>query len=201
MDLDKLKSNWNDLDKKEQTTAIRDENILALLKDKGKGAINSMKKWAIFEFVFGIVFLVAAPFILCYAELNEIYKLIMYVLLVFVVFALPWEYFKVYTLRKTDIVSQSFLDVSKKMAFFRKLISYEIIFAIIFLIVFDIAFFYIASSHLVVPTWLFITMIITVVATQSILIAVLYRLFYWKSIKKMKEILKEIEQFENEDIN
>ena len=189
MDLDKLKSNWNSLDEKEQESSIRDEKITALLKSRGKGTINNLRKWATFEFAGGVVFLIIVPFILFTVELNQLFELIMYILAVFTILVLPWEYFKIQTLRKIDIVNQNLLEVSKSVAFFRKIISYEIIFGVLFLIALDTVIFYMFTTQ--------IQSIILCIVIQGVITVLLYRLMYLNGIKKVREIIAEIEVFEN----
>jgi len=189
MDLDKLKSKWESLDKKAQESSIRDEKIRILLKNRGKGIINRLKIWAMLEFAFTVVLIITAPIILLSVELSQVYKLIMYALLGFMICALPWEYLKNRTLRRIDIVNQNLLEVSKSMAFFRKLISYDIIFGILFVIGLDTVLFRVLTAST--------QSIILCIIIQSIIIAALYRLMYLNGIKKMREVLEEIEIFEN----
>ena len=187
MDLDKLKSSWNSLNEKVQESSIRDEKIRSLLKNKGKGTINKLKRWAMLEFAFAVVFIILAPIILFSVELSQIPKLIMYIILGFMICVLPWEYLKIRTLRRIDIVNQNLLEVSKSMAFFRKLISYDITFGVLFVIGLDAVVFYMLTPP--------IHLIIICIIIQIIIIAALCHLMYLNGIKKMREILEEIDIF------
>lgn len=190
MDLDNIKKTWQETEMK---PAIDEKKIEKMISNKGQSAFNSLLKH---ERNGIIMLLVCIP--LGYLIFNK-YLPVMIVYLSSIVVGLVWQVYKFRKLKEIDMSAMSITDISNRTYSYRKTLMKELAIGIVWLISFIILFGYFEllsyTSHY--NDVLIILIIMTIIALVAVII--LYKILYWKNLKKLEESIKEVQEFEKEN--
>ncbi|NDW08536.1 hypothetical protein [Dysgonomonas sp. 520] len=196
MDLDNIKSKWNNLDVE---PTISEEKIRRMVDNRGQGALSKLKKM---EFIFLFTTLCCIPFpfihnmIFVHAQYNTVLKAC-YIATCLIMFC--WQMFKFRYLKNIDFEKQDILTSSKKILRYKMYISYEKWGGAVFAILFMSSFTYTIIGNL--PEYARIYFIIytaIIIAAILFIVFLFYKKTYRKFIQQIQDSLKEIEDFETE---
>lgn len=187
MDLDNIKKTWQETD---ITPSIDEQKIEKMLSNEGNSAFNSLLKYEkLGRIAMIICLLIAYP-----VFSNHLFIFIFYS--ISCILGYFWQIHKIKKLKKIDIANQSITEISNQVYWYRKIISKEFIIGIGWFIGFVLLLGYLELSAKAMRPAVYITTMI--IAFIGILIT--YRLLYWNNIKKLEAAIKEIEEFEKENI-
>jgi len=196
MDLDKIKEVW-----KETPTLVNitEDNICKVLDRKGK---TSLSRLLLYERIalFLLPLLIVVPFI--HDHFVPLFKYPAYLKTVFIsacVISIFWQLYKLNLLKKINPDKTSILLSSKYIAYYKKCINYEIIAGLVFLLVFILLLSFSLSGFFTkgIKGIIFLTAMIVISVFLTIL---LYIYLYKKNIKNIESSIKEIEDFEKDNL-
>lgn len=187
MDLDNIKKTWQETN---ITPSIDEQKIEKMLSNEGHSAFNSLLKYEKMGRVAMIICLLIAYPIFS----NHLSVLIIYTISVILGFF--WQMYKVRKLKKVDIAHQSITEISNQVYWYRKIISKEFIIGIIWFIGVVLLLGYLEFSEKSMrPATFIIAMSIAFIG-----VLITYKILYWNNIKKLEDAIKEVKEFEKEDI-
>ncbi|SHF51520.1 hypothetical protein [Dysgonomonas macrotermitis] len=198
MDLDNLKKVWNE--NQQDLPSITDDKLLSMLKSNGRTALNKLRLW---ELIGAIVILPLTGIPLIHNKIFVLFQYSAFTLYFFIAFCLlgfVWQLYKIWTLKKVDILNNSILVCSKYILKYKLCIKIEVFISLIFMIIFMGSFFYPLVDSLADDRKILFYIVAAV--WTIIMVALLwfiYRRFYRKQTKRIEESLKEIEELERDN--
>jgi len=198
MDLDKIKEVWKDTDIK---SSLSEDKICKMLGNKGKSALSRLIMYETISLCV-LPFLTFLPFVYNHFFKSTSYPLFSICLFVgFCVVAFFWEIFKLRLLKKIDPNNMDILLGSKYMTRYRKYVHYELIVGLCWLIVFTVTYSLTFTHHFSDTSLIFFILYIAFLLVVAILLIVfIYRWAYSKNIRNIEQSIKEIEEFEKDNI-
>lgn len=197
MDLDNIKKAWQE---STPSPGISEEKIQQMLDNRGKSAFGSLIKYERWNL---ISLFICIP--LSFVFIDRI-TIIVYLCSLFL--GLIWQIYKFGFLRKINLAEMGILEISSRIATYKKFISREFIAGLIWAIPFlalwlaRIAISKELFSLIINPT-LVIAMFVVIyliIATTVIVIAwALYKHMYINKIKIIEKSIQEIKEFEKDN--
>jgi type III secretory pathway component EscU len=189
MDLDNIKKDWEQVG---VSASINEEKIKMMLNNKGQGAYANLLKYEKFFlktllpcFVLGIIFYFISP-----------YFSIAYSVLVIVSFF--WQRYKIKYLEKTNFLEMDILEVSQRTNKYKSLLIKEILAGVILVFplcgLYCYGAFYERSQQLFWISLSFMTIFVLAFCF------IIYRVLYYRNIKYIEQSIKEVEEFEKDNI-
>jgi hypothetical protein len=198
MDLDNIKSKWNQID---ITSSVSEDEIKQILKKKGKTGLNKLIRLEII-FLVTSVLLIGAPFLHNYFFTEQLgyTKSLKILFISYCIFFIVWQNIKLRHLLKINIDKNNLMTCSSQVLRYRRYLTFEIFLGFILLITFMFAFginiLSVVPEHAKIYFGIYIA-IITLIG--ALIVLLFYKKTYSKQIKKIREALKEIEEFEKEN--
>lgn len=199
MDLDNIKKSWQETEIK---PTINDDKIQQMLNNKGKGAFEKLKKtevvffWLLIPCVFaGVIFL----------SMHWLPGALYGALLVYAFF---WQRYKIRYLNRIDLSAMTVLEASKAITKYKKFLYREIMVGIVFIPVFFWTYTFFGMRKFMAkmhngeepdPNHL-LFMCIAMIVFCIVICVLLYIFLYMKNIKKIEKSIKEVEEFEKDNI-
>lgn len=193
MDLDKLKESWQ---KAEIHPNISDDRIQSILENRNRGNFNFLIKTEKHFLILDIVVMLLGCL---FGFVNYIFILLYVGLLLPACF---WQLYKIRFLKKTDMLSMGIVEISIRINKYRRFIIWEIIASIPVGLLFMLTFAIVVTHpkdytfHSLIPAFMLIA--VTVVMTVAICIPI-YLNMYMRTIKRIQQSIKEVEEFEKEE--
>ncbi|WP_108823137.1 hypothetical protein [Dysgonomonas sp. Marseille-P4361] len=187
MDLDNIKKAWQETN---ISPSIDEQKIEKMLSNEGHSAFNSLLKYEkLGRTLMIICLLIAYPVFSNHLSVFIIYT-------VSVILGFFWQLYKVRKLKEIDIAHQSITQISNQVYWYRKIIFKEFVIGIIWFVGLVMLLGYLEfSDKSIRPTAFIIAMSIAFIG-----VIITYKLLYWNNIKKLEEAIKEVEEFEKENI-
>lgn len=196
MDLDNLKKTWQQTEIK---PSITDDKIQEMLDNKGQSAFARLIQYdRLFLWLLIPCLLVGALFYSMSLGLGIAYSIL-------IIISFFWQRYKIKFMKGVDLSLMGILEVSKCILQYKKYIIYEMVVSAIIMIPFFIFYTYYVlpdlfprmheSDHGLSSTLFAIS-----VAATIIICFVVYRYMYMNNIKKVQRSIREIKDFEKDNI-
>jgi hypothetical protein len=201
MDLEEVKKIWQEISSLREQKRISDERIKNMLKNEGKSAldilIRSAKIYAIIIIPLGVwICLCSYKFF----EAGGLYPICPLIMLLICILLEPIEIYLYRLLKGIDYSSMTVREVSSRILKYQRIIKKSEFYGITMFMVY-MAVWYFLYYKLVFGdeiSWFFIIFMSVIYIAGIIAIPVLYKKLYYNNINKIKENLKELEEFEQE---
>lgn len=187
MDLDNIKKSWQEAN---INPSIDEQKIQKMLDNEGESAFNKILKYE----KIGRIAIIACLLIAYPVFSKHLFAFLIYT--VSVILGFFWQIYKINKLKKIDIAHQSITDISTQIYWYRRIIYKEFIFGLIWFIGFASFLGYLEfASNSIHPA------IYIIVMTMAFLGVILtYKKLYWNNFKKLEKAIKEVEEFEKDNI-
>lgn len=205
MELDEIKKIWKENSLLKEKLSLSDNKIKEMLQGEGKTAIDKLIRYAKFYIIFSIP--LGLLMCLCSYQFFQagwpyiIIPLFFLALCAFVI--LPSEIYLYRLLKSIDFSVMTLKEVSARILKYHQIIRnwefWGIIAFIVFLGIWMFLFYKLNFGEEII--WWFIIYQIALLLLGLVAIPFLYKKLYYKNINKIKESIKELEEFEQEDIN
>ncbi|MDL2214642.1 hypothetical protein LJC00_00440 [Dysgonomonas sp. OttesenSCG-928-M03] len=194
MDLDKIKKSWQNTDPK---LNINKEKIQMMLDNTQKGAFNILMRY---EKVCILLLVLMLPLALFFPNI-----VVSRFLIVSLVAISIWQFYRYNLLRKTNFAHMGVIEISVRIAKYRRLISYGLILGIVWLLIYlPVYCFFAIHNNKDFNYGKYISSEIHAIALFCILSISLTALVVWfmykkvimKNISTIQNILEEVKEFE-----
>ncbi len=200
MELDEIKKIWQDMDLLKEQKKISDERIKRMLRNEGKSALDKLIRTARF---FAII-IIPLGLLLCacsyrFFEEGGYYPVVPLSFLLLCILMMPFETYLYRLLKGIDFSIMSVREVSEKILKYYRIIRKGQFFGMILFIVY-LAIWYFLYYKLTFGdeiVWFLIIYMAVLYTLGLIAIPILYKKIYYRHINKIKESLKELEEFDN----
>lgn len=195
MDLDKIKTEWKQLD---DTSYINEDKIKKMVANKGKSALSKLIRLELIGLIVAIL-CIGVPVLHNYVFTEKIgyTPFLKCFYWTFCVIAFGWQFYKLNFLRKINLDKSDILTCSKQILRYRRFLTRELLGGIIIVIVFMAMFG--LNAILIVPAGMKVYFAVYIgFITLVGLLALLwfYKATYKKYIKNIEQSLDEIKDFE-----
>lgn len=196
MDLDNLKKTWQQTEIK---PSITDDKIQEMLDNRGQSAFARLIKYdRLFLWLLIPCLLIGILFYRMSLGLGITYSIM-------IVLSFFWQRYKIRFMKEIDLSLMGILEVSKCILQYKKYIIYEMVISAIIVIPFFVFYTYYVLPDLFPrmhesDQGLSLTLFAISVATTVIICSVIYRYMYMNNIKKVQKSIKEIKDFEKDNI-
>lgn len=187
MELDNIKSGWQNLNVK---SVIDEEKLQNIIRKRGHGAHASLVRWETFALVLLIFIL---PICLVYLYTEKLYVALYFTLSC--IAGGVWQFYKLRCLKGIDLMGMPVTKVAPKVANYRKYIQYELYIGLIWFIGWMILM--VISNNRISLYGILTAAIIGII---SILIMLyVYKKIFINKIKSINDSLDELREFEAEN--
>lgn len=202
MDLDSIKKTWQEANIK---PTIDESKIQKMLDNKGKSAYANLLKydkcflWLLIPCVFaGVLFYCMHPLpgILYFALLIP---------------AFFWQLYKISYLKKADVSKMGILEISKGVTRYKKFLVYEIIIGAVWIVAFSVSYIYYGLPSMFPKLMgryspegessFMLLLLIFMIAATMVFSFLIYKYLYLNNIKKIQDSIREIEDFEKDNVD
>jgi len=199
MELDEMKKLWQEIDQLKEKQQISTDKIKSMLKKSGKSALDELIR--ILKINFSIA--IPAVIIFCYFsriffETDGYYFLYPLLILITCIIVTPFQIKQYRILKEIDFAKMSVVEVSAKILKYQNMIQkmqlFEIICVAIYLGFYLYLFYLLNCGYQII--WGLIIFNCAVWIGAVIMIPVLYKKWFFNRIKRIKESLKELKEFE-----
>ena len=205
MDLDEIKKTWQENVALKEKLSISDNRIKEMVKMEGKTTIGKLmlysKLYIIFSIPMGLFFCMCSYL---FFQAGWPYTIVpLFFLAVCALIVFPSEIYLYRLLKSIDFSTMTLKDVSAKILKYQQIIRrWEmggILGFIVFLGIWMPLYYKLAFGNEI--RWGFIIYMIVIFVLGLLAIPYLYKKLYYKNISKVKESVKELEEFEQDEIN
>lgn len=191
MDLDNIKKTWQETKIK---SSIDEDKIRKMISNDGQSAYRGLLGYEKLG-----IFIVAVCIPLGYFVFSKHMPLTVF-FIVSTVLILAWQIYKYMHLRKMDMAQMSITQISGHFYWYRKAILYELISGAVWLILFVVFYAYSEFAHDSVHfVRRIIILIVSLIVVQTIAL-LLFKKFLWSKMKKLEVSIKEVEEFEQDNV-
>ena len=199
MDLDDVKKRWKEVDSSKEQNQMCDERIKMMLKNGGKSALDKLirlaKMYTIIIIPLGFFFCLCSEKFFCAGGYYLICPLFM---LFLCIAAQPLEIYLYRLLKGIDFSTMTVKEVSSRILKYQHIIKkaefYGIIFFVIYMPIWLFLYYKLAFGDEII--WAFIIYIGVIYVIGIISLPILYKKLYYNNINKIKESLRELEEFD-----
>ncbi|NDV78174.1 hypothetical protein [Dysgonomonas sp. 511] len=191
MDLDNIKKDWQGTNFK---PTIDEEKIIKMVDNKGQSALARILRY---EKMGAVVLLFCIP--LGYGVFSKYWEVLAFYILS-AILGLTWQVCKIGKLKKIDMLHQGITEISGDFYWYRKAMIKEFTIGLIWFVAFAVIW---GGFELVNNSEHFLSHWVVFVVTMSIgflLVIWIYKKLYWNNMKKIEDSIKEVEEFEKDNI-
>ncbi len=201
MELEEIKKIWQEVDSLKEQKQISDERMKRILKNEGKSALDKLirtaKIYTIIVIPLGIfVCLLSHKFF----EAGGFYFVWPLLMLLLTIGMEPLEIYVYRLLKGIDYSTMTVKEVSARILKYQEIIKKAEFYGIIIFVVYMAVWYYLYYKLIFGDEiiWPFIITMGGVYVGGMIAIPLLYKKLYYNNINKIKENLKELEEFDQE---
>ena len=200
MELDDIKKAWQEIDALKEKQQINENRIKEMLKKEGKTALAKLIRLA----KIGMIILIPLGLFLCllshdFFKAGGYYVIWPLVFLFYCISKIPFDYYLYRLLKGIDYSGMTVKEVSERILKYQNIIQkskmYGMIFYVVYLGIWYYLFYRLHFGSEIV--WAFIIVMIVMVLGGLIALPVIFKKLYFNHINRIKESLKELEEFEN----
>ena len=204
MELDDIKKMWQEIDTLKEKQQVNENRIKELLKNKGKTALEKLIKIARFY----MIAIIPLGIFLClfshkFFEAGGYYMIWPLVFLFYCILMEPRQIYVYRLLKGIDFAKMTVKEVSDRILKYQSIIQkykiYKMIFGLIYLVIWYYLFYRLSLGSEIV--WPLIIFMICMCIVALIAIPLLYKKLYFNNINQIKESLKELKEFDDNNIN
>ncbi|MDR1370599.1 MAG: hypothetical protein LBJ72_10835 [Dysgonamonadaceae bacterium] len=199
MDLEEVKKIWQEADSLKEQKRISDERIKNMLKNEGKSAldklINTARNYTNMMIPLGIIICV---FSYRFFEAGGLYPVCPLAMLLMCILLEPFEIYLYRLLKGIDYSTMTVREVNSRILKYQSIVKRWEFYGIAIFIVYMAIWYYLYYKLIFGDeiVWWFIIFTAAVYVAGIIAIPKLYKKLYYDNINKIKENLKELEEFE-----
>ena len=199
MDLDDIKKVWNEVELLREQKQMSDEKIKMMLKNEGKSALDRLTRLS----KIGMIILIPLGLFMClnsykFFEAGGYYPICPLFMLLLCIASEPFEIYIYRLLKGIDLSTMTVKEVSTRILKYQNIVKkaefYGIILFIIYMAVWLFLHYKLMFGGKMV--WGFIIFTGVIYMAGVIAIPILYKKLYYNNINKIKESLKELEEFD-----